>query len=216
MDVVTANGSAVGGTVGDAEPDGAVVGGVVLGRGVVGGGVVPGVVVEGLVVDGLVVVGLFVVGGGVLLGRCEVGGLEVTGGRVVEGGFVVTSPVGPCVWVCPPPYRWTGPFPSVSATARPAFRIIPIPTGTEIISAARLTFSDRSFFGVNMRYPPPAMCDDSFYHVRPKLSQGLFEVIRRKWQWSDLEKRRDLGESRCRAGLETVGRASWSEPDTSW
>ncbi|MFE5332399.1 hypothetical protein ACFRCG_39055 [Embleya sp. NPDC056575] len=135
---------------------------VVLGRPVVGGVVVGGLVLLGGRVVGGSVVGRWVPGGDV------VAGFVLTGGLVVTGGLVL-SPVGGRVCVCPSPPRGTDPLASVSATAKPAFKIIPIPIGTEMINAARLTFSDRSFLRRNMRYPPPAMRDDSFYHVRPKL-----------------------------------------------
>jgi hypothetical protein len=161
---------------------GGVVGGRVVGGGVLGGRVVGGRVVGGGEVGGSVVGGR-VLGGGVV-GRCDVGGGVLDGlpvGGLVLGGGVVTSPVGLWVWVgCPPPGRPVVAWPSVSATARPAFKTIPIPIGTEMINAARLAPSDRNLFGLNMRYPPPAMCDDSFYHVRPWLSQGLSRVIPRK------------------------------------
>ncbi|WP_161362645.1 hypothetical protein [Streptomyces sp. SID3343] len=183
------NSRLVGGrVVGGAVVGGAVVGGRVVGGGVDGGCVVGGWLVGGRLVGGCVVGGCVV--GGRVVGRCVVGGGVVdglpVGGLVVTGG-VVTSPVGLWVWLCvgcPPPGRPDVAWPSVSATARPAFKTIPIPTGTEMINAARLARSDRNLFGsnfgLNMRYPPPAMCDDSFYHARRKLSQGLSGVIPRK------------------------------------
>jgi len=182
---------------------GSVVGGRVMGGSVVGGFVVGGSLVGGFVVGcsvtGGSVVGGSVVGGRVVTGGSVVGvrvvGWSVTGGFVVTGGGdVVTPPDGLRVRVWPPP-SLPGPSLSLPAIARPAFKIIPIPIGTEMISAALLAFPDRIPFGANMRYPPPAMRDNSFYHVRPKLSQGLSGVFPRKWLWSDLEKWPDVGEA---------------------